>query len=186
MRRTQLLAVVAAAALAFCAAAGASPDDVLYDQYDNAGTVTSTSQDFESALDPFDSELADDFAVPAGPGWNVTGVEVQGVYDAVRGPRPRCTCACTRTAPGTCPAHCSRSARISPSPAARASSSRSIRRSASSPGPTGSRSRRTRTSAPQVSGSGRTERFSRASVRPGRTRAAGMVSAPPGNGERRV
>jgi hypothetical protein len=37
MPRIRLLAVTASAALAFCAAAGASPDEVLYDQQDNAG-----------------------------------------------------------------------------------------------------------------------------------------------------
>ena len=37
-------------ALAICSSAVASPGDVLYDQYDNAGTVSSNSQDYEAAL----------------------------------------------------------------------------------------------------------------------------------------
>ena len=80
------IAALAVAALAFCAPAVASPGDVLYDQYDHAGTVGSGSQDFEAALDPYDDAAADDFDVPAGPGWNVTGVEVQGTY--FNGPGP--------------------------------------------------------------------------------------------------
>ena len=80
------IAALALAALAFCAPAGASLGDVLYDQYDHAGTVGAGSQNFEAALDPYDDEAADDFDVPAGPGWNVTCVEVQGTY--FQGPGP--------------------------------------------------------------------------------------------------
>jgi PASTA domain len=98
MPRIRLLAFTASAALAFCAAVGASPDEVLYDQHDNAGTVSSNSQDYESALNTFDTELADDFAVPAGPGWNVTAVEVQGVYAATAATIPASTATATATA----------------------------------------------------------------------------------------
>jgi hypothetical protein len=40
-----------------------------------------TSQDFEAALDAFDSQAADDFVVPAGQTWSVEGVDVDGEYD---------------------------------------------------------------------------------------------------------
>src|SRR5262245_9319117 len=56
----------------------ARPDIVLYDQYNNQGTNATVSQNFEVANDAFDSELADDFVVPAGPGWSVNLVEVDG------------------------------------------------------------------------------------------------------------
>ena len=36
----------------------------LYDQYNNAGTTATSSQDFETAFDAFDSFTADDFVVP--------------------------------------------------------------------------------------------------------------------------
>ena len=36
----------------------------LYDQYNNAGTTGTSSQDFETALNAFDSFTADDFVVP--------------------------------------------------------------------------------------------------------------------------
>ena len=80
------IAALVLAALGFCAAAAASPGDVLYDQYDHAGPIGAGSQDFEAALDPYDDVAADDFDVPAGPGWNVTGVEVQGTYFNGSGP----------------------------------------------------------------------------------------------------
>ncbi len=47
------LGAIAIAALAFCAPALGSPGDVLYDQYDNAATTASSSQNFETALDPW-------------------------------------------------------------------------------------------------------------------------------------
>ena len=47
------IAALALAALAFCAPVGASPGDVLYDQYDHAGTIGAGSQNFEAALDPY-------------------------------------------------------------------------------------------------------------------------------------
>ena len=81
---------VAAAFIAVCAApAAAAPGDVLYDQYDHASTIASSSQNFEAALDSSDSELADDFVVPNGVGWSITGVEVQGAY--FHGPGPATT-----------------------------------------------------------------------------------------------
>jgi N-acetylneuraminic acid mutarotase len=62
------------------------PSVVLYDQYDNAGTNATSSQDFEAAFDPFDDFTADDFVVPAGQTWNVSEVDVQGTYDGFTGP----------------------------------------------------------------------------------------------------
>jgi hypothetical protein len=62
-----------------------TPGSVLYDQYDNFATeepVNIPSQDFEEALDFFDSQAADDFIVPAGQTWQVTEVDVVGEYDA--------------------------------------------------------------------------------------------------------
>jgi hypothetical protein len=57
---------------------------VLYDQYDNAGANATSSQNFEAAFDAFDDELADDFVVTGA--WNVTGVDVDGIY--FNGPGP--------------------------------------------------------------------------------------------------
>src|SRR5207249_11583606 len=48
-----------------------APQVILYDQYNNAGTNATSSQDFEASLDAFDDELADDFVVPGGQSWSV-------------------------------------------------------------------------------------------------------------------
>jgi hypothetical protein len=59
----------------------------LYNQYNNAGSNATSSQDFEPANDPFDDELADDFVVPGGGNlWSITGVDVDGVYFNGTGP----------------------------------------------------------------------------------------------------
>ena len=58
----------------------------LYDQYNNAATTASVSQDFETANDAFDAQLADDFVVPSGQTWTVNEVDVQGLY--FNGPGP--------------------------------------------------------------------------------------------------
>jgi hypothetical protein len=55
---------------------------VLYDQYDNIGTSSFPSQDFETALDNFDAQGADDFVVPSGETWNITEVDVYGDYSS--------------------------------------------------------------------------------------------------------
>ena len=65
---------------------GPPPPDTLYDQYDNAGTIFSSSQNFESSSNSYDDELADDFVVPGGIGWNIETVEVAGEY--FNGPGP--------------------------------------------------------------------------------------------------
>lgn len=54
--------------------------DTLYDQYDNEGPFFTVSQNFETALDPLDAELADDFVIPSGASWNILVVEVAGEY----------------------------------------------------------------------------------------------------------
>jgi hypothetical protein len=63
-----------------------APDAILYNQYDNSGTVALNSQDFEQAYDAYDDCAADDFAVPANIKWTITGVGAQGVY--FNGPGP--------------------------------------------------------------------------------------------------
>jgi hypothetical protein len=55
---------------------------VLYDQYDNQGFSSFPSQDFETAIDNFDAQGADDFVVPAGETWNINEVDVYGDYSA--------------------------------------------------------------------------------------------------------
>ena len=60
----------------------------LYDQTGGAGTVSIDSQDFETAYDNLDDETADDFVVPAGTFWQVTGAHFPGVYYNGTGPAP--------------------------------------------------------------------------------------------------
>ena len=67
-------------------AAPRAPGTVLFDQYNNAGTLSTVSQDFEPANAAFSAFLADDFIVPAATTWTVTGVDAQGVY--FNGPGP--------------------------------------------------------------------------------------------------
>jgi hypothetical protein len=57
-----------------------TPSVTLYDQYNNAGTASTVSQDFETANNAFDNQLADDFVVPAGQTWQVTEVDARGLY----------------------------------------------------------------------------------------------------------
>ena len=65
----------------------AAPYVILYDQYNNASVGSgSISQDFETANDAFDSQLADDFIVPSGQTWQVTEVDAQAVYFNGAGP----------------------------------------------------------------------------------------------------
>lgn len=64
-------------------AAPAAPTVVLYDQYDNQADAAPTeilSQDYEAAYDTFDSLAADDFVVPSGQSWSISGVDVDGGY----------------------------------------------------------------------------------------------------------
>src|SRR5205807_9749665 len=62
------------------------PNVTLYDQLNNAGTISTGSQDFETANNAFDDFTADDFVVPGGQTWNITEVDAQGVY--FNGPGP--------------------------------------------------------------------------------------------------
>lgn len=67
-------------------AAPASPNVILYSQYDNAGSASYSSQNFEPAQDLYDDFLADDFVVPAGQRWNLNQIDVQGTYWNGTGP----------------------------------------------------------------------------------------------------
>src|SRR5664279_3213534 len=58
----------------------------LYDQYDNAATTASVSQNFEPANDTFDAQLGDDFVVPAGQTWTINEVDASGLYFNGAGP----------------------------------------------------------------------------------------------------
>jgi len=65
--------------------AGVPPADrqaalFLYDQYNNAGANSLTSQNFEAIYDAYDSFLADDFNKPGGQTWRITQIDVDGVY----------------------------------------------------------------------------------------------------------
>src|SRR5207237_4218188 len=62
------------------------PNVTLYAQLNNAGTISTGSQDFETANNAFDDLTADDFVVPGGQTWNITEVDAQGVY--FNGPGP--------------------------------------------------------------------------------------------------
>ncbi len=65
------------------------PAVVLYDQTDNAGINSITSQDFEASLDAYDNQAADDFVVPTGDGsWTIAEVYVPGIYYNGAGPAP--------------------------------------------------------------------------------------------------
>lgn len=52
----------------------------LYDQYNNAASTSTNSQNYDAASDDLDNEAADDFRVPAGATWKIGTVEVAGVY----------------------------------------------------------------------------------------------------------
>jgi len=62
-----------------------APQTVLYDQYDNAG-VNATLSDTFTDFHTYNSDLADDFVVPAGQTWNVQSIDADGVY--FNGPGP--------------------------------------------------------------------------------------------------
>lgn len=59
---------------------------VLYDQFNNAGANATNSQNYESANDRLDDELADDFIVPPGVSWTINQVDVSGAYISGSGP----------------------------------------------------------------------------------------------------
>ncbi|MCB9141397.1 MAG: proprotein convertase P-domain-containing protein [Anaerolineales bacterium] len=65
------------------------PNVVLYDQTDNIGINSITSQDFEAANDAYDNQAADDFVIPPGDGsWTIDEVYVPGAYYNGTGPAP--------------------------------------------------------------------------------------------------
>ena len=79
LRRSLLPGILCATAMLIAAAPASAA--VLYDQYNNPATNGAvTSQDFETSMNNFDDQAADDFVVPAGQGWSVTGVDVDGEY----------------------------------------------------------------------------------------------------------
>lgn len=51
---------------------------VLHDQFDSASGNGTPDQDFEAALDAFDAQAADDFAVPVDAAWIVREVRTMG------------------------------------------------------------------------------------------------------------
>jgi hypothetical protein len=61
-------------------------DTVLYSQLDNDTGAAYVSQDFETALDQFDSEGADDFVVPPDVSWEINSVTANGQYFNGSGP----------------------------------------------------------------------------------------------------
>jgi hypothetical protein len=60
--------------------AEAHPDSVLYSQEGTDSGIGIVSQNFESSLDAYDAQAADDFVVPKGRTWVVQEVDVIGVY----------------------------------------------------------------------------------------------------------
>src|SRR5215813_8757334 len=56
-----------------------APQQVLYDQYDNAGTMVTLSTAFTDFPNS-SADLADDFVVPAGETWNVESIDADGAY----------------------------------------------------------------------------------------------------------
>ncbi|MFL6689621.1 MAG: hypothetical protein ACJ8IR_05465 [Alphaproteobacteria bacterium] len=66
---------------------GLPPGSVtLYDQNDNDNGVGIVSDDFDSAFNSYDDQIADDFKVPKGTTWKVKEVDVSGAYFNGSGP----------------------------------------------------------------------------------------------------
>lgn len=59
---------------------------VLWNQTTKLSTNGYTSQNFETANDAFDNQLADDFSVPTGQTWTIDSLFVPGQYSAAGGP----------------------------------------------------------------------------------------------------
>jgi len=59
-------------------AGGQARAGVLYDQVDTTSPESTTSQDFETMFDSFDSTVADDFTVPPGRTWRVESILFRG------------------------------------------------------------------------------------------------------------
>jgi hypothetical protein len=58
----------------------------LYDQSGNDNGIAIVSQNFESSLDQYDSQGADDFTIPRGQTWIVSEIDVIGQYFNGSGP----------------------------------------------------------------------------------------------------
>lgn len=58
----------------------------LYSQYDNLGAIAINSQNFEAEYSVYDDIAADDFVVPVGTKWTITGIKVAGLYFDDPGP----------------------------------------------------------------------------------------------------
>lgn len=92
MNRVAVLALSLASLVAIIGlpqgSAEASPQSasVLWNQLNHDGSQQVSSQDFDPFYDQFDDEGADDFIVPTGQRWTITGIRVKGVY--VGGPGP--------------------------------------------------------------------------------------------------
>jgi hypothetical protein len=56
-----------------------APQDILYDQYNNAATTVTVSAAFTDFPNS-SADLADDFVVPAGETWNVDSIDADGAY----------------------------------------------------------------------------------------------------------
>ena len=72
-----------AAATASSASSAPPPPNTLYEQFDGAGGTANKAQNYETGYDPYDSEAADDFEVPAGTTWTVNGIDIQGIAAAM-------------------------------------------------------------------------------------------------------
>jgi hypothetical protein len=63
-----------------------TPQAILYDQYDHAGTNATNSQYYDQAMRPYDDFCADDFIIPSGQTWTVDEVDVAGIVTNGNGP----------------------------------------------------------------------------------------------------
>ena len=79
-------ALCAAVSLVALVGAGPAGAEILYDQYNNPGPFASSSQNYETSQNAFDTELADDFVVGVSNGWLVNQIEIDGQY--FNGPGP--------------------------------------------------------------------------------------------------
>jgi len=67
-------------AIAVCMTApGLASGAVLYDQTDNAGDSNHGSNEWITPLEGFTDQIADDFIVPSGQSWQISGVDVLGI-----------------------------------------------------------------------------------------------------------
>jgi hypothetical protein len=84
-RRLPGLIVGVALAYALPANAGGA---LLYDQTDSAGSSAVISTDYEPPSDSFDTQIADDFTVPADQSWAITQLDVKGTFFLTIPPPP--------------------------------------------------------------------------------------------------